>query len=181
MNWKEYPGAGSIQNPTRTDAQSQAGISGFSGPLVDGGQIAPRSSGSGKGDIFFNAKWQYVINGLYQLPANFELGASIFGRQGYAKPPVYRLGAGADGTLRVMAADTIDALRYPTLFDADFRLANKVKLGGKAQLEISLDLFNAFNGSTTLGQTRTVTSSSYDVINDYLAPRILRVGLRLMF
>jgi hypothetical protein len=181
MDWKEYPGPGSIQNPTRTDAGSQAGINGFAGPQVDGGQIAPRSGGSGKGDIFFNAKWQFVANALYQLPANFEIATSVFGRQGYAKPPVYRLGAGADGTLRVMATGNLDDLRYGSVWDADFRLANRVKLGGRAQLEISADLFNAFNNNVTLGQTRTVTASSYDTINDYLAPRILRIGLRLLF
>ena len=49
------------------------------------------------------------------------------------------------------------------------------------QLEISADLFNAFNNNVTLGQTRTVGASSYDTINDYLAPRILRIGLRLLF
>ena len=39
---------------------------------VDGGQFAERSGGSGKGDIFFNAKWQFIANGLYELPGGFE-------------------------------------------------------------------------------------------------------------
>ena len=58
---------------------------------MDGGQIAPRSGGSGKGDIFYNARWQVVVNALYQLPLNFEVGTSIFGRQGYVYPVVLRL------------------------------------------------------------------------------------------
>src|SRR5207249_9737068 len=45
-DWTEhYDGAGAVQNPTRTDSTS-GGV--LSGPQVDGGQIAPRSGGSGK-------------------------------------------------------------------------------------------------------------------------------------
>ena len=58
--------AGAVQNPTRTDAVN--GSLAYAGPQVDGGQIAPRSGGSGKGDIFYNARWQMNVNGLYQLP-----------------------------------------------------------------------------------------------------------------
>lgn len=182
MDWKEYyDGPAAVQNPTRTDYFSQAGINGYSGPQVNGGQIAPRSGGSGKGDIFYNGKWQAVVNGLYQMPGGFELGTSLFGRQGYTKPPIYFLDAGADGTPRVMASGKIDDFRYPTVWDADFRLANRVKLSGRAQIEISADLFNAFNNNVTLGQTRNVESGSFDHINDYLAPRILRIGVRFLF
>src|SRR5262249_13166034 len=182
MNWKEYyDGPGAVQNPTRTDYFVQAGINGFSGPQVDGGQVAPRSSGSGKGDIFFNGKWQFVANGLYQVGHGFELGASVFGRQGYAKPPIYFLDTGADGTPRVMASGNIDDFRYPSLWDADFRLADRIKLSGRTQIELSADLFNAFNSNTTLGQSRNVQSSAYNTINDNLAPRILRIGVRLLF
>ncbi len=37
-------------------------------PLIDGGQFAPESGGSGSGTIFVNAKWQFNANGLYQAP-----------------------------------------------------------------------------------------------------------------
>src|SRR5439155_1730183 len=60
-NYVEHPGTGSIQNPTRTDAVN-ASLA-LAGPQVDGGQYAPRSGGSGKGDIFYNAKWQINANG----------------------------------------------------------------------------------------------------------------------
>ena len=50
-----------LGNPTRTE----------SSPLVQGGQLAPRSSGSGSGDVFVNGKWQLNVNGAYQLPWGF--------------------------------------------------------------------------------------------------------------
>ena len=33
--------------------------------------------------MFLNAKYVYNINAMYQLPLNFNLAVSFFGRQGY--------------------------------------------------------------------------------------------------
>src|SRR5207245_3574592 len=103
-NWQDhFDGAGAVQNPTRTDSTTgPAGGGTVSGPQVEGGQIAPRSGGSGKGDIFYNARWQLNANGVYQLPAGFEISANIFGRQGSLEPPVTQRsarGAGRQGSM----------------------------------------------------------------------------------
>jgi hypothetical protein len=81
-NWQEfYDGPGAVQNPTRTDtAANSAGALVLSGPQVSGGQVAPRSGGSGKGDVFYNAKWQFNAVGLYQLPMGFDVAANVFSR-----------------------------------------------------------------------------------------------------
>src|SRR5262249_44021035 len=51
---REYiDGPNSLSNPTRTDASTVL----TSGPQLDGGLYAPRSAGSGKGDIVVGAKW----------------------------------------------------------------------------------------------------------------------------
>jgi hypothetical protein len=60
-------------------------------------------------------------------------------------------------------------------------LANKIKMGGKASLEIDLDLFNAFNSGVVLGAGRQANSGTLGVTGDMLAPRILRLGARLGF
>ena len=117
MDWSEhFDGPGAVQNPTRSDSTVNAGLLGVaSGPQVDGGQVAPRSSGSGKGDIFYNARWQLNASGLYQIPWAIDLGASLFGRQGYARPYVIAASAGRDGTIRTRG-DTRDrrqSLRQP--------------------------------------------------------------------
>ena len=151
------------------------------GPQVDGGQLAPRSGGSGKGDIFYNARWQFVFNALYQLPANFELATSVFGRQGYAYPVILRLSAGSDGAQRTLAVPTIDNARYSSVWDADFRLANNVKISGRAQMQITLDLFNAFNNNVFLGRNRQANAGAFGSGTDVLAPRILRLGFRFNF
>jgi hypothetical protein len=122
-----------------------------------------------------------VVNALYQLPANFEIGTSIFGRQGYVYPVVLRLSTGGDGAQRVLGVPTLDAQRYDTVFDADFRLANRIKLKGRTTLELTADLFNAFNSGTILGRNRQANASAFGNATDMLSPRILRLGARLNF
>ena len=102
---------------------------------MDGGQIVSAVVRLGKGNIFFNAKWQFCANALYQLPAGFEVGASLFGRQGYRRAHHPAPDAGADGgTLRALATADIDDQRYDDLWNLDLRLAKTLKLGGRASL-----------------------------------------------
>src|SRR5439155_10039690 len=177
-SWTEhYDGPGAVQNPTRTDSTS----SGFlSGPQVDGGQIAPRSSGSGKGDLFYNARWQLNANGFYQLPAEVEVGANIFARQGYVEPLILQTSAGRDGRVRALATAQIDDNRYPNLLDLDLRVAKTVSIQ-RAKFIVSGDLFNALNSGTVLQRTRNLQSGAFGAINEIIAPRILRLGVKFQF
>lgn len=181
-DWQDhFDGPGAVQNPTRTD--STAGPSGAgtaSGPQVDGGQIAPRSGGSGKGDIFFNARWQLNANGFYQLPAGFEVGANLFGRQGYIQPLILQTSAGADGRLRALATSTLDANRYPDLWDLDFRVAKLITFQ-RLKVRLSADVFNVLNADTVLSRTRNLSSGAFGTINEIISPRIARLGVRFQF
>jgi hypothetical protein len=184
-DYAEHPGAGSIQNPTRTDAVS--GAFALAGPQVDGGQYAPRSGGSGKGDIFYNAKWQLNANALYQFPHDIEVGGNIFGRQGYAAPYVLRLSAGRDGAVRVLATPEVDTNRYPNLWDLDLRVAKDIKIAGSTgsagpfSVNLALDMFNVMNSNTVLAKGRQANSSAFLTTNEILAPRILRVTASFKF
>jgi hypothetical protein len=190
-DWTEHFDGGvagnpGIQNPTRTQAQLNGGIS---GPQVDGGQVAPRSAGSGKGAIFYNAKWQGSVAALYQMPWNVELSANAFFRQGFPRPIRIQRGAGADGTLSVLACPVgtssadcdVDNQRYPNLFNLDLRLAKTMKLAGDTNLVLSADAFNVLNKNTTLNQNFTASSSAFNRLDEVLSPRIIRFGVRVTF
>ena len=179
-NYVEHLGAGAVQNPTRTDTVN--GSLALAGPQVDGGQFAPRSGGSGKGDIFYNAKWQINANGLYQFPYGIDVGANLFGRQGYARPFFIQLAGGADGSgLRVLATPNVDDNRYPSLWDLDLRLAKDIKITGTARINVAADLFNVANSATELGRTRRLNSAAFGQLNDILSPRILRLTASFKF
>ena len=141
----------------------------LSGPQVDGGQIAPRSGGSGKGDLFYNARWQLNANGFYQLGRGFDLGANLFARQGYVNPYIFQVSAGGDGSVRALAVDALDDVRNPNLFDLDLRLAKNIRMqrvepcprGGRVQrLERRNDRFSATGTSNRRGSTRSARSSA---------------------
>jgi carboxypeptidase family protein/TonB-dependent receptor-like protein len=180
-DWSEFfDGPLAVQNPTRTDSTTGAVSGALSGPQVQGGQIAPRSSGSGKGDIFYNARWQLNANGFYQLPAGFEVGANLFGRQGYIEPIIFQASAGADGSRRALGTATLDNTRYPNLWDLDFRVAKTI-IVSKVRFLLSADLFNALNAGTTLALGRNVQATDFGTINEIIAPRIARLGVKFQF
>jgi len=180
-DWTEHlDGAGAVQNPTRTDSTTGAVTGALSGPQVQGGQIAPRSGGSGKGDIFYNARWQLNANGFYQLPAGFEVGANLFGRQGYVFPQIFQVTAGGDGRVRALATATLDEVRYPNLWDLDLRVAKAINLQ-RARFLLSLDLFNTLNADTVLSQNRNLAAGAFGTINEIISPRIARLGVKFQF
>jgi hypothetical protein len=185
MDWKEYyDGPNAVQNPMVTDTGFPQGNNpwSLSGPQQNGGQYAPRSAGSGKGDIFYSPKWQISASGLYQLPADFELSASLFAGQGYPEPIILRLNSGGDGTNRVLVSGSaIDSTRYPNKTDLDLRLAKNIHFGGSGNMSIIADCFNVFNSNTVLNVTRQANSSAFGRINELLSPRVFRFGVRLGF
>jgi hypothetical protein len=179
MNGQEhYDGSGAVQNPTVTDAPLAGGIS---GSQQDGGLYAPYSAGSGTGDVFVNAKWQLSTSFLYQLPASFEVAASLYARQGFPRPIVLLLSAGADGQLRALATPGIDHERYPAVWDLDLSLARPISLGHGRSLRLALEMFNVFNSNTELNRFRQANAAAFHRLDEIMSPRILRLGAQLSF
>jgi hypothetical protein len=161
-------------------------------PLVDGGQVALLSGGSGKASFYSSTKWQLYANGLYQIGGGFDLSASLFGRQGGAYPIDIRTGAGQDGTLNALATPTVDTNRYSNIWNLDLRLAKTFKFGQSGGMTLSAEWFNVFNTSYTLSRYRYANSSSFTNtsqgaepglgrIEEIIAPGIFRIGARLFF
>jgi hypothetical protein len=169
-NWKEHVGPGALINPTHQDLD----------PQIDGAQHMEFAVGSGK-NYYTSAKWQVNLNGMVQLPAGFEAAANLFGRQGYPKPVYLQLDTGAlDGTLNVLAVSTTDQIRLKNLWDVDLRVAKSIRLGG-AHLTVAGELFNALNSNTELYRNPSATSTSFNRLDEILAPRIARVSARFTF
>src|SRR5205814_1051294 len=169
-SWKEHVGPAAILNPTHQDLD----------PQIDGAQHMEFSAGSGK-NYYASAKWQLNVNGMYQLPGGFEVAANLFGRQGYPKPVYIQADTGAlDQVLNVLAVSTTDQIRLSNLWDMDLRLAKSIRLGG-ASLTLAGDLFNVFNSNTELYRNPSAGGSSYNRLDEILAPRIARLSARFTF
>jgi len=169
-DWKEHVGPGAMINPTRHDLD----------PQIDGAQHVEFAAGSGK-NYYTSAKWQVNINGMVQLPGGFEGAANLFGRQGYPKPVYLQADTGAlDGLLNVLAVNTTDQIRLKNLWDLDVRLAKTLRFGG-ASVTLAGEIFNALNANTELYRNPSATSTSFNRLDEILAPRIARLSARFTF
>ena len=157
-------------NPTRTTTE----------PLVDGGQLAPQSSGNGSGNVYINAKWQFNANAMYQAPFGIDVAANVFGRQGYPFPLFRTQALGADTGLSVLVTPQIDTFRYDNVWDTDLRVSKTFKLRSVG-LRLVGDVFNALNADTVLGRNNNVLSTAFNTIGQNLSPRIFRAGLVVGF
>ena len=165
----------------------------------DGVQNFQQSLGSGsKTDVYLSSKWQFNISGLYQLPLNFNVAANLFGRQGYLLP-YYASVSGGDvgaslGSRNVIVGNSDDH-RLKNLYQLDLRAEKVLPLFQKADLTLSIDMFNALNNDTILQQAaqlqRTAACGAADPttscpgkgnrVEERESPRVLRFGARLSF
>jgi hypothetical protein len=121
------------------------------------------------------------LNGMYQMPGGFEVAANLFGRQGYPKPVYLQADTGAlDGLLNVLAVSTTDQIRLKSLWDLDVRLAKTMRFGG-ASVTLAGEIFNALNANTELYRNPSATSTSFNRLDEILAPRIARLSARFTF
>ena len=161
---------GVLGNPTRTDTSH----------LVDGGQFAPRSAGSGAGDAFVNGKWQVNVNGAFQMPYGVEVAGNLFGRQGNPLPIFRSTPLGLDGSQRVLVSPEVDTFRLDDIWNLDLR-ATKYATLGRVQATFVADLFNVLNSNVALNRQRNIASPVFNRITQNLSPRIVRFGVRLGF
>lgn len=153
-------------NPTPTDTE----------PLNNGGQFVVRSSGSGAGDIFVNAKWQFNANAVYELPGGLEVAGNVFGRQGYPYPIFRQTSLGLDGSNRVLVTPAVDTIRLANLWNTDLRASYSIR-HQHVNARFVADLFNVFNSNTELSRNRNAASTAFQQLTQNLSPRILRLGI----
>jgi len=161
-----------------------------------GGQVAPRSAGSGAfGNVFINSKWNFNLTGLYQLPWDFNIGASLSARQGYPAPYVDQVrGINGGATYVVNFAPNrqevilqpVGTTRFNNVYELDLRAAKDIRFMNRVGLTLSADLFNVPNQRTILQRnTRLFTSGasfgSGNNITEVQSPRIWRLGAKFTF
>jgi hypothetical protein len=161
-------------------------------PLVDGGQVALLSGGSGKASFYSSVKWQFYANALWQGPWGLDLSGALFGRQGGPYPVDIRAAYGRDGTLSGLAVPTVDANRYDNIWNFDMRLAKTFKFSRGSGLTLSAEWFNVFNSGYVLSRYRFANVAAFTAANqgaepglgrieEIISPSIFRVGARLFF
>jgi hypothetical protein len=179
QDWKWRIPSRENQDPTDT----------IGGGVVDGTEVLQGSgTASGpKGNVFINSKWSYSLNGLYQVaperPWGFNLGASLFGRQGYPIRYVERItrstiadngGSGID----IPVDPSPDAFRYPDVHVVNLRVEKEFRFSDVG-LNLGVDVFNALNESYVLQRQGVLDRGNSGYVLEVLSPRVFRLGARL--
>ena len=175
--WTEYFGSNKgLTNPTPV----------LGSPNLDGGLVVNAAGGSGKSSIYMvQPKYQIIVNGAYQLPYDFDLGASYLLRQGFPMPWNYSTTGGFSDTLgstkSLLLPPEFGSARLPVVQTLDLRIGKRFRVGNKVTLSADLDIFNIFNSATVLGREYRKTSTKYTQIMEIMQPRIMRIGGRITF
>jgi hypothetical protein len=147
---------------------------------------------SSKDSVFINANWQFNVGAVYQGPWGLELGANLFGRQGYPNPYYVRTKAKDAANIThtyYILIDQVDTYRYDDVYELDMRLAKTFNVGGVTIIP-AVELFNVANAGTVLQRyerTGTFNKGSFDQsqffnqILEVQSPRIVRLGIQINF
>jgi hypothetical protein len=186
-DWKQHAGVGSCIDPNNT--LGNFNTTGASCPIGGSDIVAAPDGGTGRfQNVFVNSRWNFNVNGLYELPWGFAVAANIFGREGY--PFVNWVKANPNDGLgpRFLVIGKLGDRRFPNVFDADLRVEKVVTIK-PVQVHLSVDVFNVANAGTVLqrlGECKPdaatgVCSGGYNRISETLSPRVVRAGARISF
>lgn len=174
-DWKDDCGSDAIADPTLQ-------VTGGGTTPCNGGVVVQRSGGSGAfGNVFINSKWVANLNGVYQLPWDFSVGASFNMRQGYPRPNAEEVSIDETGEFKTVLLAPVGDVRFPTVSELDLRVAKDFRFMNRLGITLSGDLFNALNKRTILQRETNQSLANANRITEVQTPRVWRFGARFSF
>jgi hypothetical protein len=187
MDQKYHYGDG-YQNPSNLWAQ-------------DNQLYAPAlGSASGKINQYLFSHWMLKLEGLYQLPYDFNVSFTFNARAGHVIPHYMTVNnrGWANAYNRSIASylDVFGTDKLPTFYQMNFRLEKLIKLGDMGKIYLMADVFNLFNssivnrrydrneGTYNINANGTTSFAPYANnyrVNELLNPRVTRLGVRFQF
>lgn len=181
-DWRQKVGPGAIVDPN-----NELGGTNRSGPVVEATETGPTAP-----TIYVNARWQFNVSGLAPLPFGVEVGANLFGREGY--PVLYGVELQNLGTNRaspILQIGSVGAYRLAPVFVLDLHLERTFSLGPRIAATALFDCFNVADSHTVLARdgdvglfdpsVGLVQSETFNDPVQVLSSRIFRGGVRIAF
>ncbi len=147
----------------------------------NGRQYAVEAGGSGIDNVFVNARHMFKVAGVYVAPWDINVGATYNLRQGYLFPQriLSPNRTGSAGTVNLLLQPFGES-RYDTFQMVDARVAKRFVFGRRS-VEASLDIFNVGNVNTVLTRNLNQAAGTANQVTGIVAPRVLRLGVRVVF
>jgi hypothetical protein len=173
-DWKDHCGSDSVVDPTPQ-------ITGGGTTPCSGGVFVQRSGGSGAfQNVFINSKWVLNVNGVYQLPWDFSLGANFNARQGYPRPLSEEIDV-PSGLTKLVVLKPVGDTRFANVYELDLRAAKDFRFMNRVGLTLAADLFNAPNKRTILQREIDQSVANANQITEIQTPRVWRFSARFSF
>jgi len=161
----------------------------YTGPnneeYFDGGVVAPESGGSGVQDYYVNARWQFKLSGLYQLPYGVHFSGVFTAREGYVRPTyvmVYMPGIGSEELYgNPDGGGKFGDERLPAHWILNLRLQKVFRVSESSSVTLAFDAFNVTNSAHVLKKELRIDSPEFDDTLRILNPRVFRFGIRFDF
>ncbi len=152
----------------------------------DGGVVAPESSGSGITELYSNARWQFKLSGLVQLPMDINLSGVFNARDGYVRPTYHQVSVPGIGSEKIYGSPNGGQGKYgderlPNYYVLNLRLEKVFALSDTSSVALGADAFNLLNSSHSLKQENSIIADNYGQALRILNPRVFRFGVRFSF
>jgi hypothetical protein len=173
-DWREFftDRERAVQDPTPLEGD----------PLADGGAVAARPGGLGRGDVAANARFTAGASVRASVGWGVEAGGVLHAREGFPIPyyQVADTGDPTGGAKAVLVAPRLDAFRLPAVVMIDLRLGKVIRAGSGA-VTVFVEALNAGNTKATLQVARDVDLPAFDRPREIVRPRLFRGGIEARF
>jgi hypothetical protein len=175
VNYNEFPGnQPSIESATITEDPSNRNNR-------EGFQYDYLTSGSGLGNVYVNAKWMFKVSGMYQAPLGINLSAFYNARQGYPQEIAVQTPSRLFGVNQIdILLNPVGETRLPNYQNLDFHIERPVSVN-RVRFVPSLDVFNVANANTIQAIRSRQNASNANQIQQVLAPRVIRFGVKFIW
>ena len=147
------------------------------------GVEAPEPTSSGQSGVFVNSRWEFKINGLYQLPGGINLTAVFQSREGYVIP--YRTEVqfpnGVSWQYVYQGGKKIGDDRLPVFWMLNLGLEKTFRVSDRTNVTLLVNGYNVTNNNTTLQVNPTLGVSTTGQVNRILNAGNFQFGVRVNF
>jgi hypothetical protein len=147
----------------------------------DGEPVAGQSPLPGGRPLYLASRWSFDLAGVVELPGAFSAAAELNGRQGYPLAYYRTVARASAGPVDVRASGRVDAFRSDDLASLDLRLDKQIDRRSDLGIAVSLEALNLVTSGQVLRRETNLGVGRANFVDEVVAPRLLRLGLKLDF
>jgi hypothetical protein len=153
--------------------------------LVDGSYNGQPVAGQlplpGGRPLYLSSQWSFDLSAAVQLPAALSAAVAVNGRQGFPLAYFRTVARANAGPVDLRLTGRVDAFRSDDLVSCDARLEKAIATGSDVAVAVSLEGLNLLVAGQVLRRETNLGVGRADFVDEVIAPRLFRLGLKLQF